>query len=126
MVLPNKQTFTGLYTPQWDEWRKAGPGAFVYSHSRNGDEIDGLWFKDWWGGYLVDGRGNVVVQDPEYANRHIIPFVRTDDNPTWRWDGNVERPTLSPSIRILDRYYGDPQATEVWHGWLRAGVFVSC
>jgi hypothetical protein len=126
-MVPNKQSFTRLYVPDWVEWRKAGPGAFVYSRSRkSGAGIDGLWFKDWWGGYLVDGHGNVVTQDPEYANRHILPFIKTDDGPQWTWDGNFERPTLTPSIRIMDRYYADPLAREVWHGWLRAGVFVSC
>ncbi len=29
----------------------------------------------------------------------------------WKWDGNEDRPTLSPSIHWIDR----------WHGYLRAG-----
>ena len=35
----------------------------------------------------------------------------------WKWDGNEESPTLTPSI--LNRCCG-------WHGYLTAGVFVSC
>ncbi len=34
----------------------------------------------------------------------------------WTWDGNQERPTLSPSIHCVDH----------WHGYLRAGRFESC
>lgn len=34
----------------------------------------------------------------------------------WNWDGNIEKPTLSPSIWRKGH----------WHGWLRNGEFVSC
>lgn len=34
----------------------------------------------------------------------------------WGWDGNVEKPTLSPSLLVPG----------VWHGYLRAGRLVSC
>lgn len=32
---------------------------------------------------------------------------------TWAWDGNFEKPTLSPSINCVG----------CWHGWLQSGVF---
>lgn len=38
--------------------------------------------------------------------------------PSWQWDGNRERPTLSPSIRDISHCK--------WHGYLRAGVFEPC
>lgn len=34
----------------------------------------------------------------------------------WEWDGNEERPTLTPSINAVGS----------WHGWVRAGRMVSC
>lgn len=34
----------------------------------------------------------------------------------WQWDGNVEKPTLSPSIDVHGH----------WHGYLRDGVLQSC
>ena len=50
---------------------------------------------------------------------------RVQDGPAWSWDGDAERPTLTPSILCrIDRMDGSPPV-EVWHGWLRAGVFVS-
>ncbi len=37
-------------------------------------------------------------------------------SPSWHWDGNREKPTLSPSVHHVGH----------WHGWLRDGVWVSC
>lgn len=39
-------------------------------------------------------------------------------NGRWTWDGNRERPTVSPSILHMDGCR--------WHGFLRAGVFEEC
>jgi hypothetical protein len=40
----------------------------------------------------------------------------------WDWNGNVERPTLSPSIQILG--HGKPGTEGCrWHGFLRDGVW---
>lgn len=36
--------------------------------------------------------------------------------PSWEWDGNQDKPTLSPSINTRDH----------WHGWFRSGRMVSC
>lgn len=38
----------------------------------------------------------------------------------WRWDGNIERPTLNPSI-----YFERGRPGE-WHGYLRAGRWEGC
>ena len=38
------------------------------------------------------------------------------DRPRWVWDGNVEAPTLTPSLYLPG----------VWHGYLTDGVFKSC
>lgn len=35
---------------------------------------------------------------------------------SWEWDGNSDKPTLSPSIN----------AQGIWHGWVRAGRMESC
>ena len=39
---------------------------------------------------------------------------------TWRWDGNVERPTLTPSIAC------GPDDARTWHGHLTSGRFAAC
>jgi len=49
-----------------------------------------------------------------------LPFrgvVGNEDHPSWIWDGSREAPTLQPSVlRGADCR---------WHGWLRAGVWVT-
>lgn len=59
----------------------------------------------------------------QYGSVHFdLPAVRAwgaDHNTRmtmWQWDGNKEKPTLSPSI-MHDNH---------WHGYLRAGVFEEC
>ena len=39
--------------------------------------------------------------------------------PSWEWDGELEHPTLSPSIHNT----GMPCQ---WHGWLRRGEWSAC
>lgn len=34
---------------------------------------------------------------------------------SWEWDGNLEKPTLAPSVHCVN----------VWHGWVKAGRLVS-
>jgi len=46
--------------------------------------------------------------------------------PRWHWDGNLETPTLTPSINILQRDASGKQIGEHWHGYLTAGEFKSC
>lgn len=45
----------------------------------------------------------------------ITPAGDDDGNRGWQWDGQRERPGLSPSIDCTD-------GRNRWHGWLRGGV----
>lgn len=40
------------------------------------------------------------------------------DYPEWKWNGNLEKPSLHPSIVLNNR-----DGSEHWHGWLKNGVF---
>lgn len=51
---------------------------------------------------------------------HMLPVNTTEKSPSWTFDGNLERPTLSPSI--LTRY-PIGEKTEICHSFLRNGVF---
>jgi len=45
---------------------------------------------------------------------------------TWQWDGNVEKPTLTPSINCLDRNPKNPKEKYAgcgWHAYLTNGEF---
>lgn len=56
---------------------------------------------------------------------HAIPLADTPDRPatgaSWQWDGNRERPTLSPSL-----LHHHTDMSEAWHGFIRAGRAESC
>lgn len=51
---------------------------------------------------------------------------RSERRPVWQWDGNREKPTLTPSINILQLDEAGRQIGEHWHGFLTAGEFRSC
>lgn len=54
---------------------------------------------------------------------HMLPVNSTRTSPAWEWDGNIEAPTLSPSI--LTRTYrceGEARVDLVCHSYLKAGV----
>ena len=40
----------------------------------------------------------------------------------WAWDGNVERPTITPSINCIAEQDGKPTGGCGWHGYITAGV----
>jgi hypothetical protein len=44
----------------------------------------------------------------------------------WNWDGNVDAPTLTPSILHTKRVDGVYPDGCGWHGYLTAGEFTSC
>lgn len=48
---------------------------------------------------------------------HILPVNSPGHEPQWTWDGNLEAPTISPSI-LTGR--GSPN---ICHSFLKAGVF---
>lgn len=51
------------------------------------------------------------------GNESWLPVDREIGMGGWRWDGNREKPTLTPSVFNT----GMPCK---WHGWLRAGEWV--
>lgn len=56
-----------------------------------------------------------------YAGLHLLPVNSPHiDKPSWDWDGNLELPTLSPSILTRGGSLGKDG---VCHSFLKAGVF---
>lgn len=55
---------------------------------------------------------------------HMLPVNTTEHSPAWTFDGNLEAPTLSPSILTHHETSDtDSRPTFVCHSFLRAGVF---
>jgi hypothetical protein len=40
----------------------------------------------------------------------------------WKWDGNLEKPSLTPSINCLAEKDGKPTGGCGWHGFITLGV----
>jgi hypothetical protein len=47
----------------------------------------------------------------------MLPVNTTDKAPAWDWDGNLEKPTVSPSILT------GKDSPNICHSFLRTGVF---
>ena len=61
----------------------------------------------WCPGCEEDGRGGL----------HALPVNTDKKSPSWDWDGNLEAPTLSPSILT------GAGSSKICHSFLRNGVF---
>lgn len=46
--------------------------------------------------------------------------VRLSGAGAWEWNGDKEKPTVSPSVLLYDR-----DMSSHWHGWLRNGIWES-
>lgn len=69
-------------------------------------------------------------EDERHSGLHMLPVNTTATSPSWDWDGNLEAPTLAPSILTRSahkRRNVDGQVVDVGefvcHSFLRAGVF---
>lgn len=51
---------------------------------------------------------------------HMLPVNTTLHSPSWDWDGNLEAPTISPSIKTEAKHRTVPF---VCHSFLKVGVF---
>ncbi len=74
--------------------------------------------------YWHDGKCYVrLPADGRGYNRGLPVYRGGEPKPAsvaWQWDGDPDRPTLTPSIRALD---GDET---VWHGYMTAGRLEAC
>ena len=59
-----------------------------------------------------------------HGGLHMLPVNTTKKSPSWTWDGNLDAPTLSPSI-LTRRGPGADNLPPpfVCHSFLKAGIF---
>lgn len=76
------------------------PGDFFYQFNRHGEAF------------------RIVYNCPcGCGDKGGLPIDKSVKRPqAWKWDGNIERPTLTPSINHINH----------WHGYLTNGEFVEC
>ena len=80
--------------------RDGKPGDFIYS----------------------EGRATIIARCPGSDGLFSLALQEIDGNPYWRWDGCVERPTLTPSVRhpgLKQIVHSDAMCH--WHGFLHDG-----
>lgn len=101
---------TARYIQEWDDFRHA----------------DRLWVGKIPGSFRLDERDS----DGEQTFYYCCPcgcgrtaplivgngFKPTGPSPTWKWNGSLDKPTLTPSVHHVGH----------WHGWLTDGVWRSC
>jgi hypothetical protein len=77
------------------------------------------------GPYLRKTQHGYLHWCPGCDHAHAIS-VNNPGRPNWQFDGNVFRPTVSPSIRIFTpAYEGDPERTDC-HYFIRNGQLEFC
>jgi hypothetical protein len=89
----------------------------------NLDDLDKNGLKGDWC-FLNDGTQLALrYGDDPFTGLLILPIAAEvmPGKPHWQWDGDMEFPTLSPSI-LVNAY---PGWNEGWHGFLRNGKLIT-
>lgn len=130
----NTESVDAIYLEKADysQIKAAGPGAFTYTY----EVLDGDGEKFTRGmdsGSIEDqGRkkGRIIgmihfLPGAGYGHIPIRPYNGNADS--WEWDGNIEKPTLTPSVHAMPQEAkGDYPGRIGWHGHLTEGRWVSC
>lgn len=83
---------------------RAPLGSYWFRLGENGQLYIGIMIPSHTG-FIVEGRRSV-----------LLPINRNGDGHNWKWDGDENRPTLSPSIGVQGE----------WHGHVIDGRLVEC
>lgn len=87
----NKETIQAVKV---DDLRN--PGDFKFS-----EELDCLY---------------IILPGQKHPDAIPIQKGEPGEHRVWGWNGNIDKPTITPSIHLLHQ----------WHGWLTDGVLKSC
>ena len=66
---------------------------------------------------MIDLDGEPVVYCPGCEMLHQI-FINGTRSINWQWNGNTEKPTFTPSLRVQFHRFGEPT---VCHSFIRDG-----
>jgi hypothetical protein len=67
---------------------------------------------DWW---FDAAHENIFIWIPGGGVTRWPIDCEPGEHPCWKWDGNLDAPTLTPSLWLVG----------TWHGWMREGKLVS-
>ena len=109
-----------LYTDDGDFVSKGPPGAFRWTGLYGVEEGGpyGMNFKCPCGCGAIHGAGFTTRPKDWNGGRGA----------RWEWDGNKEKPTVSPSLGLHRSHEGQSVGADGyhWHGYLKAGIFEEC
>ena len=130
----NTESVDAIYVEsgKYADLETAGPGAFSWLYAPPEDEPDNC--KGWSSAACEMAE---VERGPIIGMIHLLPGagfghvnIRPNykgDGASWDWDGNIEKPTLTPSVHALPiEPYDDYPSRVGWHGFLRNGRWESC
>lgn len=85
------------------------PGKTIYRAPRDGERPTDFWF----------------MTEHEDVLRVTVRPGKQDNGASWGWDGNLDKPTLEPSIKSsFNNSKGNEQI--IWHGHIVAGELRPC
>ena len=61
---------------------------------------------------------------PGIVHPHQIATCQIQED-RWTWDGDEDRPTLTPSI-LVETLWGEDRTRVYWHGYMTAGRLEAC
>lgn len=99
-----------------DEWDEDEPiGSFDIEHANGVVGYPGAT------GHIIfvcpnKHRCSVLIGPTHVAKQHPEGLA------IWGWDGNVDKPTLTPSINCIAEKDGKPTGGCGWHGFITKGV----
>lgn len=77
--------------------------------------------------------GYITVWLPGLSKWVGVTALPIEGTKAWGWDQNIDKPTLTPSIKTSTKKPENPEdppekwkEIELWHGHLRAGRLESC
>lgn len=96
-----------------DEWPEDEPvGSFSIGNGVEGYPTTGhIMF------VCPNGRRCSLLLGPKF-----VPRPAPDKCNVWAWDGNYDRPTITPSINCIAEKDGKPTGGCGWHGFITNGV----
>lgn len=119
-------TVKGTYLPEAPESKamfdnSLAPGSFWYGEITVGNWTGPcIWI-------LIPRNDEVAAKMGVESEHHVhcCPIEKNnkpdlENKSSWWWDGNIEKPTMTPSIRC---WLGEH---ETWHGHMTAGILEGC
>lgn len=118
---PNQENKDSCYmrrvtTDEWELFENREKGTFCWTTTVVED--NGVEYKCRSLSHVLPSGdcGTICIEPVPEQIKERIKHGNPPKAHTWTWDGNEEKPTLSPSVWLKGR----------WHGYFRAGRMESC